>query len=130
MDSKIRDFGDRPERLGSSGFFLWDKTVKEYELRADELILLESACREADLIAEMQREVSASAFLIEGSQGQLVTNPLLQELRQHRALYSALLGRLGLPDLEKGGAGEGLQAVPSVNGQRSGGFSRWGKAHG
>lgn len=132
LGKRLRRKTDRPAWLGDAGRFVWDSTMDAYDLRADEIVVLESLCREVDLVDEMWREVRASSFLIEGSQGQQVLNPLLAELRQHRALVSALCGRLSLPDLveEKGLHGAGLAVVPDANGQRSGGLSRWGKAYG
>ena len=118
-----------PARLGAAGAFLWDETTRNYALRADELLVLEQACREADLIDGLYNELRLQSFTVMGSQGQEVVNPLLGEIRQHRTLYGQLVGRLGLPDLETSGD-SGLRAVPDVNQNRAAGMSRWAKSHG
>lgn len=128
MGKKIeRELSDVPVGLKTAGMFLWDKTTANYSLRADELLLLEQACREADLIADIQDAMRFDSLTVEGSQGQVVANPLLSEIRQHRMLYSQLLGRLNLPDLDDSQV-SGLRAVP--NQQRDAVNSRWHKAYG
>jgi hypothetical protein len=122
-----RDAHDVPAGLKQAGRFLWDQTMASYTLRADELLLLEQACREADLIADIQDEMRFQSLTVSGSQGQDVANPLLSEIRQHRMLYGQLIGRLNLPDLDSSQVG-GLRAVP--NQQRDAVNSRWHKAYG
>ena len=68
--------------------------MKSFDLRADEKVLLEQACREADLIAALDDELRFASFVVSGSQGQQVANPLLTEIRQHRSTYAALMARL------------------------------------
>jgi hypothetical protein len=111
-----------PTSLGTAGKRLWRETAKVYELRQDELEILRSACREADLIEKMDAELKGASLLVPGSMGQDVINPLLQEVRQHRAAFAALIRALKLPDEPEG--------VPQVNGQRTGGQTRWGATHG
>lgn len=100
---------------------LWKAVTAEYDLRPDELDVLEDACREMDLIDGLESELKGSTYLIKGSQGQDVVNPLVSELRQHRATKKALWSALKLPDDE--------QAV-AVNAQRKGGLSRWATNYG
>ena len=95
-----------PERLsGSRGGTLWVAVVggdpPAYELRPDELVVLEEACRALDLsdrLAAAVEGLEGDALLVEGSKKQDVVNPLLAELRQTRALVGSLLARLHLPD--------------------------------
>ena len=110
-----------PTSLGTAGKRLWRETAKMYELRQDELEILRSACREADLIEKMDTELKGAPLLVAGSMGQDVINPLLQEVRQHRASMAALIRGLKLPDADP---------APAINGQRTGGQTRWGAAHG
>lgn len=96
-----------PDGLNRAGESLWSDIVAKYELRADELRVLEDACRERDLIARMSGELEATSVMIVGSMGQPVMNPLLGEVRQHRATFAALMRQLKLPDeggSESGGA--------------------------
>lgn len=88
----------KPAGLESAGSSLWSDLVGPFEFRADELRVLEAACREADLIARMEAEMVGAEFIVKGSQGQPVANPMLGELRQHRSLLDRLLKSLSLPD--------------------------------
>ena len=91
-----------PAGLGTEGKKLWRGIAADdkYELRADEVRVLEDAAREADLIAAMESARKRPGFklIVRGSQGQDVINPLISELRQHRATLAALLRQLKLPD--------------------------------
>ncbi|MEV0078058.1 hypothetical protein AB0H58_16765 [Nocardia neocaledoniensis] len=74
-----------------------------FALRADELRVLGDACAEADLIERLQSALDADELMTTGSQGQPVVNPLVSELRQHRATLAGLLRQLKLPDDEQPG---------------------------
>ncbi|MFF8829130.1 hypothetical protein [Streptomyces sp. NPDC015131] len=91
---------DPPEGLGPKGMELWLEISEAFELRVDELRILGDACREADLIERMHIELQEARLVVKGSMGQDVANPLVQELRQHRALVARLLAALKLPDEE------------------------------
>lgn len=111
-----------PRTLEAAGKKLWQEIAGEYELRPDEYRILEDACREADLVDVMAKAQRAEPLLIEGSQGQMVLNPLVSELRQHRATVSTLLAKLKLPDLPEsdagGGSGDGDPA-PTLGNDRA-----------
>ncbi|MFH9941329.1 hypothetical protein ACH4OT_18660 [Streptomyces murinus] len=95
------DFHPAPEPpagLGEQAAQLWRDIVDAQELRSDELRVLEDACREVDLIERMHAELHAAPLVVRGSMGQDVANPLVQELRQHRALVARLLASLKLQD--------------------------------
>lgn len=87
-----------PGGLGLGGRTLWRRVVAVYELRPDELELLESACRERDLLDRLEAELAGVSTTTAGSMGQEVAHPVLSELRQHRSTYRQLLGALKLPD--------------------------------
>lgn len=87
-----------PAGLGAKARSVWTGTVKEFELRADELRLLEDACREIDLIERLDKELARGDLLVQGSMGQQVTNPLVGEIRQHRLALARLFNQLHLPD--------------------------------
>lgn len=97
-----------PKGLGKSGSALWRDVIGKYALRIDELRVLEDACRERDLLTRMEEALSGASLMVIGSQGQDVLNPLVGELRQHRATFAALMRQLKLPDdgdsSEQGGA--------------------------
>ena len=111
-----------PTGLKARSRRLWKTVTTDYELRADELDLLEDACREMDLFDALERELKGAAYLVKGSQGQDVINPLVAEIRQHRATKKSLWGALKLPDDE--------QTSTAVNAQRKGGLSRWSTHYG
>jgi hypothetical protein len=65
---------------------------------------LEDAVRESDLIDELVDELRGASKIVLGSQHQQVANPLISEIRQHRAVLSALLRALELPKADSGEA--------------------------
>jgi hypothetical protein len=60
--------------------------------------MVEDACREADLIEAMRGELGTQQLTAIGSTGQVVVHPIVQEIRQYRAIIACLLGYLKLPD--------------------------------
>ena len=58
---------DVPVGLRDIGAVLWVETLKSFDLRADEKVLLEQACREADLIAALDDELRFASFVVSGS---------------------------------------------------------------
>lgn len=101
-----------PRGLGSKARKKWRDISTTYELRADELRILEDACREIDLIEQMHEALQPTAdvdvedkLIVSGSMGQPVASPLLQEIRQHRALLGRLWAQLKLPDEDGRAAG-------------------------
>lgn len=110
-----------PKGLEAKGKRLWRETVSKYELRADELDTLEDICREADLIVRLEEQLDGADLIVRGSQGQDVANPIISEVRQHRATKKSLWASLKLPD-------EGGQAAG--NQQREAAQSRWAAAYG
>lgn len=89
-----------PKGLGPAGRKLWRAIVSDWELRPDELAVLESACFEADIIRRLQEEMVDSPLTAKGSMGQLVEHPVSVALRQHRATQAQLLKQLRIPDPE------------------------------
>lgn len=88
-----------PVDLDVAGVSLWKSIADaQYELRADELRVLEDACRTADLIEDLRLEAQGAQRIVKGSQGQPVINPLISELRQYRSTLASLLRQLHLPD--------------------------------
>ncbi len=112
-----------PRSLKTAGRKLWKETVAVYDLRQDELEILRAACAEADLIVKMEGELDGQPMVVAGSMGQMVTHPLLPELRQHRATQASLLRALKLPDVD--GAAE---SAPNQN--RAAANSRWAVPYG
>lgn len=94
-----------PVGLSDRAAELWSGVTEKYDLRIDELFVLEAACRQIDLIDDMVERQRSEDLIGTGSQGQDVAAPLVSELRQHRSTFAALLRQLKLPD-EDGRAGK------------------------
>ena len=95
----------QPPGLGKGpGSKLWKEVTKVYDLRADELQVLEQACRETNLVSEMRLALDKADLLVSGSMGQVVVHPLVAELGKHRATLASLLRQLKLPDGPTGAA--------------------------
>lgn len=108
-----------PQNLGPKAEQVWEDISTGYELRTDELRILEDACREIDLVERLEDELRDQPLMVSGSQGQLVASPLVSELRQHRAVVARLLAQLKLPD-EDGRAQESVS-----NAARKAANARW-----
>jgi hypothetical protein len=87
-----------PAQLGAKAAKLWRGLVNAYELRPDELRILEDACREIDLVERMEVELADAELVVPGSTRQPTAHPLVEEVRLHRALTARLLNALRLPD--------------------------------
>lgn len=110
-----------PASLEAAGKAFWGEVISKYDLRVDELAVLESACKTADMIATLDKEWDAlgKPFLTRGSMGQDVIHPLIGERRAQQSQLAKLLGQLKLPDDPANPAG----ATP--NQQRGAAQSRW-----
>lgn len=111
-----------PAGLGDAGVGLWDGICGKYELRADEYAVLSDACKTADMIRVMEAGMLDQPLMVKGSQGQLVINPLISELRQYRAARAALLRQLKLPDENSTDQGGALSAK-----NRAAANARWAR---
>lgn len=117
-----------PKGLSTRSRRFWREVTDKYELRHDELRVLEDACREMDLIDSMSASLADMPVMVAGSMGQSVVNPLVAELRQHRAVLRQLLVSLKLPD-EPAPGSQGVESPRSVA-ARAAAKSRWAVAHG
>ena len=95
-----------PDGLHRKGIALWQRLNAEYDFGAapEKLLILEEAARTADMVDRLQRVVDDSELRVRGSQGQPVSAPEVQELRQYRAQFASLLDKLRLPEEESDGA--------------------------
>ena len=89
----------KPPGLGGEGGKLWDEVTSQLaddglELDVRERRWLLDACREADLLADLEANIVGEPRVVKGSQGQPVAHPLLAEIRQHREALSRLLARV------------------------------------
>jgi hypothetical protein len=86
-----------PTGLGDKAMAVWKATTADFDLRADELQVLEDCCREVDLIDRLEAALAGADLIVEGSMGQPVASPLVTEIRQHRATLARLFASLKLP---------------------------------
>ncbi len=107
-----------PAGLGSAGAAQWSSITSAYQLRPDELTVLEDACRTSDMIVALTEAwvEDGSPMTTRGSMGQLVIHPLIAELDKHRKSRAAFLRQLRLPDMDE---------APVANQQRAAVSSRW-----
>jgi hypothetical protein len=87
-----------PAGLGNRAKRLWDGVSTAYELRVDELVILEEACHEVDLLDRIDARLRLGTLTMRGAFGAVVAHPLLAEVRQHRGVLARLLGQLKLPE--------------------------------
>jgi hypothetical protein len=85
--------------------------MADYQLRPDELRILEAACRTADNIVQLDAELKDADVLVEGSKGQDVVNPLFGEVRLQRLAFGRLLSHLGLDDADGVAGGQARSAA-------------------
>lgn len=114
-----------PKGLAAAGAKLWRDVTGKYDLRADEFVVLEAACRASDRVVAMESERDGQVTAT-GSMGQIVVHPLVAEIRAHEAQIAGLLAKLKLPDDAGSGAGE----QPRSTQARAAAQSRWAAAHG
>lgn len=82
----------------TAGGRLWRALTSDYDLRPDELVVLEQACRTLADVEKITTALDGQSLVTAGSKGQARAHPLLPELLKARALVAALLKQLALPD--------------------------------
>ncbi len=91
-----------PAHLSRDARRFCDKVLAYYKLRPDELRLLRDACHEMSIIDSLQDYINTSPEyqpMVLGSQRQMIANPILGEIRQHRLAYASLVKQMHLPDV-------------------------------
>lgn len=89
-----------PEDLGDAGATLWRQVRRDYMLRADEEVLLVSACRTLDELGRLEQKLASTSLTVSGSKGQIRPHPLIAEVRAHRLALKQLLGSLGIDEAD------------------------------
>jgi phage terminase small subunit len=93
------NFPKSPAGLSTSSRKLWSHVVEVYDLRQDELAVLEEACRALDRAAEAREHLKKDGLLLPGRFGPR-SHPM-QAVENSAALRAAkLLRQLGLGDAE------------------------------
>ncbi|MGC9543604.1 hypothetical protein [Streptomyces sp. UG1] len=120
-----------PKGLRPPGRALWRAVTGDWELRPDELRVLEQACRTLDDEARLREELDQAAVMTAGSMGQPRVSPLFAEVRATRALLAKLLQQLGLQHLandEEGDQGHDVEASRREWQARAAAGARWRRA--
>ena len=86
-----------PKGLGPAGSALWKGVTESYELDPLELAALEHACRQTDLGALLDAQLTEEGISATGSGGQTRLNGLVGEIRQSRLAVAKLLTAIRLP---------------------------------
>lgn len=95
-----------PPGLAAPGRQLWRGVTRGWQLRADEMLVLATACRTAEDTARLEEALATAPLIVAGSMQQERAHPLLAEVRGMRALLAGLLRQLDLPDVHAAGVKE------------------------
>lgn len=116
-----------PSGLGPGGRKLWDSVLKSaVDLDPGQLRLLEDAARTCDLIDELVKAIEGAPKVVKGSMGQPAANPLIQEVRLHRATLNTLVRSLDLDNAQSSAAIEAaVQARLAQERDRAEAQDRW-----
>jgi hypothetical protein len=114
-----------PTGLGVTGDRFWREIIAAYELRADELAILDHACRTMDTIDRIDAELRNQPVTVPGSTGQIVAHPLLGEARMHRLALARLITTLHLPEDASGGAEIVAAGQRRTHAARAAATARW-----
>jgi len=117
-----------PADLGAAGRALWRDLTDGLELRRDERVVVSEACRTADVIASLDAVLAAEGVTATGSTGQRIVHPAVLEVRQQRALLSALLRRVEWPSLDADERGSGWAELSASARARRAALRRWNGA--
>lgn len=110
----------RPVDLRTAGRRMWAEVTDDYDLGPDEIGALREACRTVDELDDLRAALKGQPMTVEGSTGQPVANPLLAEVRRHRATLATLLERLSLP-----AGGEDAGSTPAQKRAQRAAQQRW-----
>ena len=105
-----------PSGLKTAGKKLWDSVIADFDLEEHEKITLKEACRTADRLDELDKEMESEPLTVVNSKGDETANPRIVEQRQQSMTFIRLMASLKLPD-ESG-------AVPQSRGAARGTYGR------
>lgn len=112
-----------PAGLSGAGKALWRQVTEVYGLGPAEVPLLIEACKVADRIAQLDRELADAPVAAVGSRGQRTEDPLRKARRDESLLLAKHLGQLGFPDAD----GQMSQSQWASHRGRRAASARWAK---
>jgi hypothetical protein len=83
-------------RLGPAGRRFLAAYEAEFDTNPHELEILRMAARCLDEVTRLTLLLVDAPYALKGSRGAVMSNPLLQELRAHRASFVALVGAVNI----------------------------------
>lgn len=102
-----------PSGMKASGKKLWVAVTEDYELEEHELIILKEACRTADRLDELDKDMQGEPLVVVNQKGDETANPRIIEQRQQSLVFARLMASLKLPD-EAGAVSSGRSAPRGV----------------
>lgn len=106
-----------PDGLGERGARLWSSIMDDLEGDQHDSELVLETCRVLDVIDQLAEAVELHGVTVEGSRGQVVINPAVQEMRQQQVTFSRLVAQLNLDEAEIGAMLTARQAAAKRAGQ-------------
>ena len=94
-----------PPGLLDAGRELWSSIVAQRQLDAASRVLLLNACRIADRLDQLDKEIGGR-LLSYNQRGDEVINPLISEHRQQYSTLASILSKMGLGELPRPQVGE------------------------
>lgn len=119
-----------PSGLSTRGKRVWTRTLENYELRQDELSLLEDYCMEITIVDSLQAALVDAPLMVRASHGGEAINPIYSEIRMHRQAAMSLWKALKLPELVVEEADQDDDRVVPMSREdsaRKAANARWGK---
>ena len=91
-----------PKGLGYQGQKLWTSINEEFDFTGEpaKLRILFDACKTADVIDQLDKEMVSEPLTVRGSMGQKTIHPCLAQAQSARAMMAQLLAKLDLPPTE------------------------------
>ena len=89
-----------PAGIGPRGGALWQHVQEDSTFDPRETNLLIEVCRILDTIDALSESIAGDGIMVAGSQGQLVLNAAVGELRQQQQSYARLVTMLNLDELQ------------------------------
>jgi len=89
-----------PAHLQSAGRALWTSTLADWQLDDADLVVLMSACENADRIAEIREALQADGLMLTDPSGRRRAHPLLAAEGQAYSVLLRAWNQLGLNDDE------------------------------
>jgi hypothetical protein len=113
-----------PSGLGAAGKALWSRLTAGYVFEEWETTLVEMACRQADDLNLLDRQIRETGIVSVGSQGQERLAQVVTEARLARSALARLLGQIKLPT--ESAAGEKPMTERGRHAQKAA-EARWSK---